>query len=124
MAACIFLTLRETPETELIQEGLLTNINTLPPSPSITDSTNESTTDPGQIEQIPTTKEPQIESSSISYTKVNTISQNDQNTKPSRVFAYSNHKMKLATAKGALSKNIIKGKRIRKPAVFHFKRIY
>ena len=47
MAARTLLTLRETPETELIQEGSLTNINTLPPSLGITDSTDESTTDPG-----------------------------------------------------------------------------
>ena len=47
MAACILLTLRETLETEPIQEGLSTNINTLPPSLSITDFIDESTTDPG-----------------------------------------------------------------------------
>ena len=74
MAARTLLTLRETPETELIQEGSLTNINTLPPSLGITDSIDESITDPDQIERIPTAKEPQIESSSISHTKVNTIS--------------------------------------------------
>ena len=68
MAARTLLTLRETPETELIQEGLLTNINTLPPSPSITDFTDKSTTKPDQIEQIPTVKEPQIEGFNMSYT--------------------------------------------------------
>ena len=72
MAARTLLTLRETPETELIQEGLLTNINTLPPSPSITDFTDKSTTKPDQIDRIPTINEPQIEGSNISHTaKVN-----------------------------------------------------
>jgi len=72
VAAYTLLTLRETPKTEPIQEGLLTNINTSPPSLSIIDSTNKSTTDPGQIERIPTAKEPQIEGSNISHiTEVN-----------------------------------------------------
>ena len=72
MAACILLILRETLETEPIQEGLLTNINTLPPSLNITDFTDKSITEPDQIDRIPTIKEPQIEGSNISYmVKVN-----------------------------------------------------
>ena len=46
IAARTLLTPRETPETEPIQEGLLTNIDTSLPSLSITDSTNESITKP------------------------------------------------------------------------------
>ena len=133
MVARILLTLRETLETEPIQEGLSTNIDTLPdllqndtlpPSPSIIDYINESITKPDQIERIPTTTEPQIESFSISYTKVNTIGQNNQNIKLFRAFAHPNHEIKLVVAKGASSKNIIEGKCIRKPAAFYFKRIY
>ena len=129
VAARILLTPRETPETEPIQEGSLTNIDTSPPSPGITDSTNESTTKPDQIDRIPTAKEPQIEGSNMSHTaevnaNTNTIGQNDQNIEPSRAFAHPDHEIKLAVAKGTSSKNIIEGKRIRKPAVFHFKRIY
>jgi hypothetical protein len=117
VAARILLTPRETPETEPIQEGSLTNIDTSPPSPGITDSTNESTTKPDQIDRIPTAKEPQIEGSNISHTaevnaNTNTIGQNDQNIEPSRAFAHLDYKIKLTVAKGASSKNIIKGKRI------------
>jgi hypothetical protein len=72
VAARTLLTPRETLETEPIQEGLLTNINTSPPSLGITDSTDESTTEPDQIDRIPTAKEPQIEGSNISHiAKVN-----------------------------------------------------
>ena len=132
-AACTLITLREMLEVKLALVRSLAIIDTLPdplqndtspPSPSIIDSTDESTTEPDQIERIPTAKEPQIESSSISYTKVNTIGQNDQNIKPSKAFAHPNYENKLAVAKGASSKNIIEGKRIRKPAAFYFKRIY
>ena len=86
MAARILLTLRETLEVELALVGSLAIIDTspdplqndtLPLSPSITDSTDKSTTEPDQIERIPTAKELQIESSNISHTKVNTIGQND-----------------------------------------------
>ena len=57
---------------ELIQEGLLATINTLPPSPSIINFIDESITKLNQIKQIPTAKEPQIEGFNISYiTKVN-----------------------------------------------------
>ena len=132
-AARTLITPRETLEVKLALVGLLAIIDTLPdllqndtspPSPSIIDSTDKSTTEPDQIERIPTAKEPQIESSSISHIKVNTIGQNNQNIKPSRAFAHPNYKIKLVVAKGASSKNIIKGKRIRKPAAFYFKRIY
>jgi len=132
-AACTLITPRETPEVEPALVGLPAIIDTSPdplqndtspPSPSIIDSTDKSTTEPDQIERIPTAKEPQIESSSISYTKVNTIGQNNQNIEPSRAFAHPDHKIKLAVAKGASSKNIIEGKRIQKPAAFHFERIY
>jgi len=122
VAARILLTLRETLKLA-IRESLDT-INTLLPSLSITDFTDKSTTEPDQINRIPTAKEPQIERFSISYTKVNTIGQNDQNIELFRVFAHLDYKIKLATAKGALLKNIVEGKRIRKPAIFHFKRIY
>ena len=131
--ARILITSRETLEVKPTLVGLLAIIDTLPdllqsntllPSPSIIDSTDKSTTEPDQIERIPTAKEPQIESSSISYTKVNTIGQNNQNIEPSRAFAHPDHKIKLAVAKGASSKNIIEGKRIQKPAAFHFERIY
>ena len=72
MVACTLLTPRETLETEPIQEGLSTNINTLPPSLNITDFTDKSITEPDQIDRIPTIKEPQIEGSNISHTaKVN-----------------------------------------------------
>ena len=82
MAAYTLLTLRETPKTEPIQEGLLTNINTLPPSLSITDFIDKSTTDPGQIERILTAKEPQIEGSNMSHTtevnaNINAFGQNN-----------------------------------------------
>jgi hypothetical protein len=65
----------------------------------------------------------------MSYTaevnaNTNTIGQNDQNIKPFRAFAHPDHEIKLAVAKGTSSKNIIEGKRIRKPAAFHFERIY
>ena len=65
----------------------------------------------------------------MSYTtevnaNTNAFGQNDQNTEPSRAFAHPDHKIKLAVAKGASSKNIKEGKRIRKPAAFHFERIY
>ena len=131
--ARILITSRETLEVELALVRLLAIIDTLPdllqndtlpPSPSITDFTDKSTTEPDQIERIPTAKELQIESSNISHTKVNTIGQNDQNIEPSRAFAYPNYEIKLAVAKGASSKNIIEGKRIRKPAAFYFERIY
>ena len=117
MVARILLTLRETLETEPIQEGLSTNINTSPPSPGITDSTDKSTTDPGQIERIPTAKEPQIKGSNMSHitelnANTNAFGQNDQNIEPSRAFAHLDYKIKLTVAKGASSKNIIKGKRI------------
>ena len=97
---------------ELIQEGLLATINTLPPSPSIINFIDESITKLNQIKQIPTAKEPQIERFSISYIKVNIIGQNNQNIKLFRVFVHPNYKMKLAIAKGALLKNIVEGKRI------------
>ena len=133
VAACTLITLRETLEVELALVRLLAIIDTLPdllqndtllPSLSITDFIDESTTEPDQIERIPTTKELQIESFSISYTKVNTIGQNDQNIELFRAFAYPDYKIKLAVAKGASFKNIIEGKRIRKPAAFYFERIY
>jgi len=72
VAARILLTLRETLKLA-IRESLDT-INTLLPSLSITDFTDKSTTEPDQINRIPTAKEPQIERFSISYTKVNIIS--------------------------------------------------
>jgi len=133
VAAHTLITLRETLEVKPALVGLPAIIDTLPdllqndtspPSPSITDFTDKSTTEPDQIERIPTAKEPQIESSNISYTKVNTIGQNDQNIKLFRAFAHPNYEIKLAVAKGASSKNIIEGKRIRKPAAFYFKQIY
>jgi len=82
VAARTLITLRETLEVELTLVGLpaiidtspdLLQNNTLLPSLGITDSIDESTTEPDQIERIPTTKEPQIESSNISHTKVNII---------------------------------------------------
>jgi len=82
-AACTLITLREMLEVKLALVRSLAIIDTLPdllqndtlpPSPGITDFTDESTTEPDQIKRIPTAKEPQIESSSISHTKVNTIS--------------------------------------------------
>ena len=54
----------------------------------------------------------------------NAFGQNDQNIEPSRAFAHLDYKIKLTVAKGASSKNIIEGKRIQKPAAFHFERIY
>ena len=81
-AARTLITLRETLEVELTLVGLpaiidtspdLLQNDTLPPSPSIIDFIDESTTEPDQIERIPTAKEPQIESFNISHTKVNTI---------------------------------------------------
>ena len=132
-AACTLITLREMLEVKLALVRSLAIIDTLPdllqndtlpPSLGITNSINESTTEPDQIERIPTAKELQIESSSISYTKVNTIGQNDQNIELFRAFAYPDYKIKLAVAKGASFKNIIEGKRIRKPAAFYFERIY
>jgi len=133
VAARTLITLRETLKVKLALVKLPAIIDTSPdllqndtllPSLSITDSTDKSTTEPDQIKRILTAKEPQIESSSISYTKVNTISQNDQNIELSKAFAHPNYEIKLAIAKGASSKNIIEGKRIRKPAAFYFKRIY
>ena len=133
VAARILITLRETLEVKLALVRLLAIIDTLPnllqndtllPSLGIIDFIDENTTKPDQIERIPTAKEPQIERFSISYTKVNTISQNDQNIELFRVFAHLNYKIKLAIAKGALLKNIVEGKRIRKLAIYYFKRIY
>ena len=81
-AARTLITLRETLEVEPALVRLLAIIDTspdllqndtLPPSPSIIDFIDESTTEPDQIELIPTAKEPQIESFNISHTKVNTI---------------------------------------------------
>ena len=81
-AARTLITLRETLEVEPALVRLLAIIDTspdllqndtLPPSPSIIDFIDESTTEPDQIERIPTAKEPQIESFNISHTKVNTI---------------------------------------------------
>ena len=81
-AARTLITLRETLEVEPALVRLLAIIDTspdllqndtLPPSPSIIDFIDESTTEPDQIERIPTAKEPQIESFNISYTKVNII---------------------------------------------------
>ena len=81
-AACTLITPRETLEVEPALVGSLAIIDTLPdplqndtspPSPSIIDFIDESTTEPDQIERIPTAKEPQIESFNISHTKVNTI---------------------------------------------------
>jgi len=77
VAACTLITLRETLEVELALVRLLAIIDTLPdllqndtllPSLSITDFIDESTTEPDQIERIPTAKEPQIEGSNISHT--------------------------------------------------------
>ena len=54
----------------------------------------------------------------------NAFGQNNQNIELFRAFAHPNYKIKLVVAKGASFKNIIEGKRIRKPAVFYFKQIY
>jgi len=51
----------------------------------------------------------------------NAFGQNNQNIELFRAFAHLDYEIKLVVAKGASSKNIIEGKRIRKPAAFYFK---
>jgi hypothetical protein len=122
-AARSLLTPRETPETELVPREAPANIDTSPDSTG-TRSTEERTAEAEQIERIPTAKEPQIEASRDHVSKVNSDGLDVQKQEPSRAFAHPDHEIKLAAAKGASSKNIVEGKRARKPAAFYFERIY
>jgi hypothetical protein len=122
-AAHSLLTLRETPETEPALVGAPTNIDTSLDSPG-TESMEEYITESKQIEWILTAlEEPEIKASRDYMSKV-AIGLNDQKKELSRVFAYPDHEIKLIVAKGASSKNIVKGKYICKPMAFYFEHIY